>query len=420
VTPEEAAFPRHRLANGLTVIGQPMTTVGSAAVGILVPAGSRHEDAPVPAGATHFLTSLAFQGTRHRDAHALTDAFEEIGARHDAGAEPEFSWYTATVVGRHLPAALEVLTDVARYPAFPADEVAKVRGRILQEIAVQEDEPARKALSLLRPACFGDHPLGRPLLGTPAAVREATVDDLAAYWTARYTAGAAIVAVAGRFDFEAICRAVEELCGDWLAGEPRLPLPPAQFHPGVQSVYRATSQQHIAMAMPGLPADHPDTYVASVLGLVFGGSMNSRLFTEVREKRGLAYSVSASHSAMEGTGSFRVYAGTTPERAHESVAVILAEARRLAEHGITPDELARAKTKLKSTVVMAGESTAARRRVLASSWWYRGHVRTLDEVRQQIDGVDQDRVLALARSLALGETVTLVSVGPRTDLVADA
>jgi predicted Zn-dependent peptidase len=417
-------FPVHRLANGLTIVGQPMPRLVSVAVGFLLPAGARFEDGeeanapsaePCPAGISHFVEALGFQGTRHRDAHALTAAFEEIGARRDSSTEPEFTWYTATVLSRHLPAALELLVDVIRYPAFAPDEVPKVRGRILQAIAQQEDEPARKAMSLLRAAYFGDHPLGHPPLGTPETVAAITRDDLHAYWRARYTAGASIVAVAGRFDFDAVCRQIEELCADWAPGSARAPLPSLTLASCVRVAPKETSQQHIAMGLPGLPAGHPDIYVAAVLGLVFGGSMNSRLFAEVREKRGLAYSVSAGHVSMENAGMYRIYAGTTPDKADQTVAVIIDEARRLAEHGITAAELERARTKLKSSVVMAGESSAVRRRVIGASWWYERRVRTLDVVRRRIDEVDLDRVGALARTLALGQTVVITAVGPRPE-----
>jgi predicted Zn-dependent peptidase len=393
-----------------------MASVGSVAMGFLLPAGSCYEAPPVPAGVSQMVASLVLQGTLHRDARALTEAFEEIGARRDVSVEPEYTWLGAVVLARHLPAALELLVDMARYPSFPADELPKVRGRLLQSIAQQEDEPSRKVFALLREAAFGDHPLGRPLLGTAESVAAIDEAALRSYWAARYGAGAAILAVAGRIDLDALWPLVDGLCGDWPAGPARQPLPPAEVRRSFRAARTESSQQHIALAMPGLPAGHDDAYVAAVLGMIYGGSMNSRLFTEVREKRGLAYSVSASHVSAENSGTYRVYAGTTPERAHESLTVIVDEARRLAAQGITAEELARAKVKLKSSVVMAGESTALRRRALGAGWWYEGKVRTLDEVRQRIDAVEVEQVGALARALDLGGTVAVATVGPRDDL----
>ncbi len=409
---QASAFPTHRLANGLQIIGQPMGGVQSAALGFMVIAGARDE-ASDESGIAHFLESIALQGTQHRDARALTEAFEAIGARYGAGAGTEHTWYSAQVLGSHLPAALELLTDVLRYPAFPEAEAPKVQSWLLQEIAQMEDQPMSLVGELLARTYFGEHPLGNSVHGTRETVGGITVAALRRFWEQQYSPNRTILAVAGKIDFDAVVRQAEELLGDWAAGTPEPALPAFEPAPRRAALVRESNQQHIALACPAPTVNDPEYFTAAVLSTVLGGGMNSRLFDEVREKRGLAYGVGAGLTAMKTAGLLRIYAGTTPEKAHESVAVIRDELRRLADDGITEDELALAQTSLKSSVVMRNESTAARRTVIATQWWYRGAVRTLEETRREIEAVTVERVNALARSMEMADRLTLATIGPR-------
>ncbi len=409
----EQTFPRHRLANGLQIVAQPMPGVESVALGYTIGAGARDER-PNEAGISHFVESLGFQGTATRDVQQLTEAFEDIGATPGSGADTEFSSYAVSLLGRNLAPALELLTDVVRRPGFAEGEIPKARDRILQEIAQIEDEPMRKVLDLLRREYFKGHPLGNEVTGTADTVSATTRADLQNYWRRQYTAGNTILSVAGKVDFDALVRQVEDLCADWPSGggTPMPPVPAPERHAVV--LHKESTQQHIGIGFPAVPIVSDDYYAMALMITTLGGSMNSRLFLEVREKRSLAYGIGAYYTPLKEAGFVRVYAGTTPEKAHESVEVILNELTKLEQGGVTEDELRRAKTLLKSNVIMRSESSGARRRAIATQWWYEGRIRTLEEIRDEIDAVTTDQIKRLAASLGMTTNVVLTAIGPRS------
>jgi len=280
----EQVFPRHRLANGLQIVAQPMEGVESVALGYTVLAGAGNER-PSEAGISHFVESMAFQGTQTRSVQELTEAFEDIGANTGSAASSEFSSYSSSLLGRNLAPALELLTDVVLHPGFVEDELPKARDRILQEIAQLEDEPMRKVLDLLRREYFRGHPLGNETIGTTETVAALTRSDLRDYWARQYGAGNVLFSVAGKFDFDAVVRQIEDLCRDWPAGE-TASLPPAPVPERHATVlHKESTQQHIGIAVPGVGATSPDYYAVALMVATLGGSMNSRLFMEVREKR---------------------------------------------------------------------------------------------------------------------------------------
>ncbi len=413
VDTSEQIFPRHRLSNGLYIVAQPMGGVESIAFGYTIGAGARNER-PDEAGVSHFVESMAFQGTATRSVQELTEAFEDIGAGTGAGADTEFTSYSASLLGRNLAPALELLTDVALHPGFVPDEFPKVRDRILQEIAQIEDEPMRKVLDLLRREYFKGHPLANEVTGTAETVAALTREDLQEYWRRQYTAGNVVFSIAGKFDFDAVVRQVEELCADWPTGEPTaLPPVPAPRRHAV-TLHKESTQQHIGIGFPGVPAGSDDYYAMALMATTLGGSMNSRLFLEVREKRSLAYGIGAYFTPLKEAGFVRVYAGTTPDKADQTVGVVLDELAKLEAGGVTEDELRRAKTLLKSNVIMRSESTGVRRRAIATGWLYEGRIRTLDEIRQQIDAVTTGDIKRLASSLGMTTNVVLTAIGPRT------
>lgn len=410
----EQIFPRHRLANGLQIIAQPMEGVESVSLGYLIAAGARDER-PHEAGISHFVESLGLQGTANRSIQELTEAFEELGASPDSSTETEFTSYAVSLLGRNLAPALALLTDVVLYPGLVADEVPKARDRILQEIAQLEDNPMRKVLDLLRREYFAGHPLGNDVLGSVETITSLTREDLQEYWRRQYTAGNVVLAVAGKLDFDALVRQAEDLCGAWPAGQsaPMPPVPAPQPHALV--VPKESAQQHIGLGFPGVAVGSDDYYAMALLAVTLGGSMNSRLFHEVREKRSLAYGIGASFVALKQTGMVRIYAGTVPEKADQTVAVILHELGKLERDGVTGDELHRAKTLLKSNVIMRSESSAVRRRAIGTAWWYEGRVRTLEEIKRQIDAVTTEQIKRLAGSLGMTTNVVLTAIGPRSE-----
>ncbi len=413
VESSEDLFPRHRLPNGLQIVTQPMRGVESVSLGYLIAAGGRDES-PSEAGISHFVESLGYQGTTRRNVAELTEAFEEIGAHPDSGVETEFTSYSVSALGRNLAPALELLTDVVLHPGFVPDEVPKARDRILQEIAQLEDEPMRKVLDLLRRSYYRGHPLGNDVLGTVETVSALTRDDLAAYWSRRYTAGNVVLAAAGKLDFDSFVRQVEDLCGEWPAGQSTPPPAPPPPQRTVTVVAKESAQQHIGIGVPAVPIGHDDYYAMALAVATLGGSMNSRLFLEVREKRSLAYGIGAAFAPSKDSGYVRVYAGTVPEKADQTVAVILEELGKLERDGVTEDELRRAKTLLKSNVIMRSESTGVRRRAIATAWWYEGRIRTLEEIKNLIDAVTTEQIKRLMGSLGMTANVVLAAIGPRS------
>lgn len=406
-------FPTYTLPNGLRVVAQPMGGVESLAIGFCVATGARDEQ-PAEAGASHFIDSLAYQGTARRDVRDLTEAFEDLGARHDAGAGSELFWYTAQVLGRHLDQIVTLLAEVVRLPRFDPREAEKVRDRLLQELASLEDEPMHKVLDMLQSEFFQGHPYGHSVLGTPETVRALSTEDLRRFWVRTHLPNNTIFAAAGKLDFDHLVANVEAACADWQAGE-IVPLPAApSYAPHTRVVQRDSNQQHIGMALPGVPIGDPNYYAVALLATILGGSMSSRLFNEVREKRGLAYGISASASALRDAGMIRIYAGTIPARAPETVQVILEELRKLEADGVTDEELHRAKTVLKSSVIMRSESTRVRRSAIGAGLWYEGRVRTLDEVRSLIEAVSGEQIREAARTLGLSRVLTLAAIGPRS------
>ena len=413
VDTSERLFPRHRLANGLQIVAQPMQGVESAALGYLISAGGKDER-PDEAGISHFVESLGYQGTANRSVQELTEAFEDIGAHPDSGAETEVSSYSTTVLGRNLVPALELLTDVALHPGFVPDEVPKARDRILQEIAQLEDEPMRKVLDLLRREYFKGHPLGNDVIGTTQTISSISRDDLQSYWGRRYSAGNVILAAAGKVDFDELVQVAERLCAEWPGGASAATPPAPAPHRGVVVVHKESAQQHIGIGVPAVAVGSDDYYAMALLVATLGGSMNSRLFLEVREKRSLAYGIGAYFTPLKEAGFMRIYAGTVPEKADQTVAVILDELAKLERDGVTEEELQRAKTLLKSNVIMRSESTGVRRRAIATAWWYEGRIRTLEEIKELIDAVTTEDVRRLAGSLGLTTHVVLTAIGPRS------
>ena len=411
---------RHTFENGLEIVGQRMPSLASVTFGVQLGAGYTQEPEE-KLGLTHLLSDVVFQGTEHRTVRQLTEDFEAIGARKGGETGAEFARYSAQVVGNRLDHALELFADVLRYPAFPADEFNQMRSVQLQEIRRRDDEPMRRIFDLVRERFYAGTDLGRRALGLRETVESLTPDDLRSFWQHQYKPRGALVSIAGNFDWDAMLARVGELFGDW-QGEP--PVAPEQ-HPNPQSAVNVEiqegNQEHIGMAFPFPKYGDPDYYAASVVSEIFGGGMTSRLFREVREKRGLVYSVASIFAPMGIYGAEYIYAGTTPEKAHETVRVILDELKRLRDEGVSEDELERAKVQLKSELVMRGESSAARMSALARSWWFERRLIPIQELKEAIDSVTSAQILHLLRRYPPTNALVVAAIGPRTqqELIGD-
>lgn len=409
----EKQFLHRLLASGVQVVGQPMAGVESAAFGILIGAGARDEQ-PRQFGIAHLAEQMLFRGTAHLDARQLSDQFDALGISYDSSSGVEMTLLSAVMLGDRLPAAIDLLTDVVRYPAFPADLLPTVQSLVGQERRQREDQPGQRVMEALRHHVYQRSPLGHDVLGSEETVAALEQGDLLDFWNHHGTANNTIISVAGKFDWDATIDQLERVTADWMRGSGRMVMHEPRTYTGTVILPRETSQENLALGFPGVSVVDPHYYAARLATQILGGGMNSRLFQEVREKRGLAYAVSARFDGMEKTGLFRIYVGTTAQRAHESVAVVLEELGKLQASGVTEDELRLAKTKLKSQTIMRSESTLARMSANLRSWWFEQELHTLDDIRERIDRVTGAEIHQLIEALAPLDHLAAVALGPRS------
>jgi predicted Zn-dependent peptidase len=401
-----------RLPNGLRVVTEAMPELRSVAVGFWAGTGSRDEADPL-AGASHFLEHLLFKGTDGRSAQEIAEAVEAVGGEMNAFTTKEYTAYYVRILDESLDLALDILSDVVWAPAFRPDEVDCERQVILDEIRMHEDTPDELVHSLFAEALFPGQRVGREVLGDPGAISAMTRGEIAAFHAEHYKTQNLVVAAAGNVDHDRLVDAVAARCTGVEGHRP--PRPEAEIRPAaaVRVVHRPTEQAHLVLGMPALSRSDPDRWALSVLNHVVGGGMSSRLFQEIREKRGLAYSVYSYRSALEDTGTFAVYAGTAPERAPEVLSIIDAELDRLcADRCLAPAELERAKGHFKGQMALGLESSSARMERIGRSEVTAGEIQSVDDMVAAIDAVTPDDVArVIDRVLAAGPRV-LAAVGP--------
>jgi predicted Zn-dependent peptidase len=404
---------RHTFDNGLELVGQRMPSLASVTFGVQVAAGVKDEPEE-RLGLTTLLAEMVFQGTESRNVRRLTEDFEAIGARKGGEAAMEFARYSAQIVHNRLDRALELMADVVLHPTFPGDELRQMRNVQLQEIRRRDDEPMRRIFDLVRERFYAGTHLGRRALGLRETVEALEPEHLRAFWQARYRPRGALFAIAGNFDWDHAVARVGELFGGWSGAAAGTP--PEQPNPERDVVIEQQegNQEHIGMMFPFPSYGDPDYYAAMVVSEIFGGGMTARLFREVREKRGLVYSTFASFAPNGSYGAGVVYAGTTPEKAHETVQVLLEELRKLGAEGVTDDELARAKVQIKSELVMRGESSGARVAALARAWWFERKLTTIQEIKEAIDVVSREQIMGLLRRYPTTAGLVIGAIGPRS------
>ncbi len=401
----------HQLPNGIQMIGQHMPGLSSITFGFQLDAGVINEPEE-KAGLAHLFEYMLFEGTQRRNARALNEAFESLGARKGASTGMETTQVWARIVNTKFDATLELIHELLTMPTFPREELEQMRSIILQEIRRRDDEPMSRIFDLARANFYHGTALGRPHLGTPDGVKGLQQGNLWDFWKARYQPNNVLFAMAGKFEWEHVVERVQGLFGGW-QGQAE-PSPIQHPHPtaSIALEHQEGKQEHIGLMCPFPNYVDADHYAAMVIGEVLGGNMASRLFVEVREKRGLVYGVSAGISSNKAIGAMNIYAGTTPEQAHECLQVIVDELRKLEQEGITEDELARAKVQLKSENVMRSEGSAARMGSIARSWWYERKIRTIQEVKEGIDAVTLEQVLHVLHRFSPLNPLTVAAIGP--------
>ncbi|MGA5305058.1 M16 family metallopeptidase [Nucisporomicrobium flavum] len=408
------------LPSGLRIVTEAIPTTRSAALGVWVGVGSRDET-PALSGASHFLEHLLFKGTEKRSALDISAEIEAVGGETNAFTTKEYTCYYARVLDADLPLAVDVLCDaVANSVLAPAD-VETERGVILEEIAMHDDEPGDEVHDVFTEALFGaDTPLGRLISGTEATISPMTRTQINRFYRSRYNASTIVITAAGNLEHGKVVRLIRRaLAGTPLdgAGEPA-GLRPAARHrikpPTTVVRNRDTEQAHLVLGCEGIGRLDERRFALGVLNNVLGGGMSSRLFQEIREKRGLAYSVYSYGSQYADAGVFAVYAGCAPGKAEEVLALIRAELATVAAEGVTAAELARGKGMVKGSYVLGLEDTGSRMSRLAKSELLYGDLMSVDELLAEVDAVTLEQVNALAADL-LAKPMSLAVVGPFDD-----
>ena len=401
-----------RLANGMRVVTDSMDTVETASVGVWVGVGTRHEPAAIN-GVAHFLEHMAFKGTKRRSALAIAEEIEAVGGHLNAYTSRESTAYYAKVLKEDVPLALDILADILQHSTFEAEEMERERTVILQEIGQANDTPDDIIFDHFQECAYPDQAMGRPVLGRPEIIRRLDRSEVMTYLRDHYGARRMVLAAAGNLDHDRIARLSEQLLAE-MPAERQVATEAARYLGGERREERDLEQLHLVLGFPGLTLDDPDFYAGSVLTTAFGGGMSSRLFQEIRERRGLVYTIHCfGHSYRDG-GLFGIYAGTGEEEAAELVPALCEEARKL-EDGLAPVELARAKAQLKAGLLMSLESTSARCEQLAQHLLIHGTPFDPAEIVHRIEAVDDAAIRRVVARWRAGPP-TLTALGPLSRL----
>ncbi len=417
--PGGAIVRRSVLPGGVRVLTEAMPDQRSATIGFWVGVGSRDESEGQQ-GSTHFLEHLLFKGTHRRTAMDIASAFDEVGGESNAATAKESTCYYARVLDEDLPMAIDVIADMVTGAALDAHELEQERTVILEEIAMDNDDPAEVAHEKFVESVLAGHTLARPIGGTPEAIQSVTRESVQDHYERHYRPGELVVTAAGGLDHDAVCQLVFEAIN--AAGWPLHPdAEPVDRRPsasvdiggagGVHVHYRAVEQANIVMGCPSISATDDRRYVMSVMNAIFGGGMSSRLFQEIRELRGLAYATYSFSVAYADAGYFGMYAGCSPARTREVIDLMGEELERLAAEGITDAELAKAVGQLSGGIVLALEDTGSRMSRLGRAELVTGEFVDVDTALQRIRQVTVAQVQELAAELA-GSPRTITVVGP--------
>jgi predicted Zn-dependent peptidase len=391
------------------IVLENIPTVRSVAIGVWIGTGSRFENTKNN-GISHFLEHMFFKGTKTRTAREIAESFDSIGGQVNAFTSKEYTCYYAKVLDTHSPYALEVLADMFFNSTFDEGELLKEKNVVLEEIKMYEDTPDDIVHDMLSRASFQNHELGFPILGTEETLNTFTGNTLRDYMDTHYVPEEVVISVAGNVD-ESFIKEVEKWFGDYKTSgiiKPEIQSP--VFYPEKLSRKKETEQAHLCLGFPGLSLKDKRSYSLIILNNIFGSSMSSRLFQEVREQKGLAYSVFSYHSAFQDNGIFTIYGGTAPHQLDELYNTILNIVDDLKENGITDKELKNSKEQIKGNLMLSLESTNSRMSRNGKHELILGYHRTLDDMVESIDNVSKDDVNTLVQSIfSEGCSASLVS-----------
>ena len=398
-----------RLPSGLIVASDPMPHLMSAALGVWVNCGARHEK-PAEAGLSHMLEHMAFKGTATRSAKDIATEIESVGGDINAYTSREQTAFHARILKDNVPLALEMIEDILVRSTFDETELEREREVIIQEIGQTQDTPDDLIFDFLQEACFPDQPMGWPIFGSEKTVSGFARGDLVAFMGRHYRAGAMMLIGAGAIDHGRLVEAGEALSASLVRG-PERSFEPARFAGGDVRGHDDLEQAHLAFAFPGVASADPDAIAAQVFATALGGGMSSRLFQEAREKRGLCYSIYAFSHSYRDTGMVGVYAGTAEDKAGEVAPLVVGEIEAMSQH-TSEEEAARARAQLKAALLMGLESPHQRCELIAGHLYTYGRVLSVEELIARVDAVDAAAIRNFAARILRGGNPAIAAVGP--------
>jgi predicted Zn-dependent peptidase len=408
------------LDNGLRVVTERMPTLKSVTVGIWVNVGSRDEDSGEE-GLSHFIEHMFFKGTRSRTATQISHEIDALGGEMNAFTSRETTTFYVKVLDEQLTPALTLLSDLFHHSRFDAKEVEKEKQVVLEEIKMVQDDPEDFVQEIHTGQTLTEHPLGRSILGNVSVIKQLNRVDLLRYIDAHYHPQQTVVTIAGHFDLKTLLPSLKSCFATWHQERwPQVKRWPPKVKGGLYVHRKRLEQAHLCLGLQGVSLGHKDRYAAHALNAALGGSVSSRLFQEIREKRGLAYSIYSYLSSFSDAGSMTVYAATRPQEAPRVVDLVRKEIRRLRTTGVDKQELERVKNQMKGSLMLSLESTHSRMSKLAKDEIYEGRHITLDEMMAEIDRVSVSQITRLARELFNLDGLSVTVLGPVTDRAFDS
>jgi predicted Zn-dependent peptidase len=411
------------LDGGERIVTERVRSVRSVSIGMWIGAGSRDET-PHQAGISHFIEHLLFKRSARYTATQIAQVFDGLGGELNAATAKEYTVLYARVLDAHLETALDVMSDMLLAPAFDPAEMDAEREVVLEEIAMYEDSYHDLSHDLIAQAVFADHPLGRPVIGTADVIQGCADADARAYHSSRYVGPNIVIAAAGNLEHEPLSHAVEQRFGAYSRrSEPRAGVRPVwvgESNPQALFQRKDSEQYHVCLGGIGLPRSDRRRFTASLLDSILGGSASSRLFQEIRERRGMAYSVYTFASQYADTGMVGIYVGTREDNLAECVNIITEQLRQVEAGEIAPEELDRAKENLKGRIMLSMESTSNRASRLGKSVLTDTELLSLDRICAEIDAVEPDAIAGLARQLFSPDRLSAAGIGPNEERYREA
>ena len=402
---------RQKLPNGLTIITEQMQHIRSASIGVWLQTGSRDED-PESNGISHFIEHMVFKGTKHRTAEEIARQVDSIGGNMDAFTAKECICFNVKVLDEHVPTALDILSDLVLNPIFDTADIARERGVIMEEIKMDEDNPDYLVHEIFTQNFFKDHPLGKPILGTKETVKRFERPSVVDAYAHRFAPSNIIVSAAGNLDHD---RFVELVTGHFEQMKPMK----NGFHSSAPKIVsriilrnkKALEQVQLCLGVPAHPIAHEKRHAGYILNTLLGGGMSSRLFQNIRERQGLAYSIYSDLNPYRDTGCLAVYAGTSLASASKVVQSVVSEFHKLKVEPVPEEELSRSKAQLKGSLMLSLESSTARMSNLARQEMYFDRFYDLDELIEKIEAVTTDDLTSLANEFFKTESVAVTALG---------